>query len=273
MKKAFTLALVAASLALPAPSFAEPPQHIDLSAFPPAGKMIDDVVVPVPSEVFAVLDKLGGKPHWEDVLRPSKSLAKPPGEQAQTALLLGTVIAEGFIAVEATNTAEVKEIGKNVLNLAKALGVGKEVTKRTNSILDAADKSDWQAVRKELDGALSDVKAAMIKLDSEPLSQLVSLGGWLRGTEALTMVVSKNYSKDGAELLHQPVMLDYFEKRIAGMKPKFKMNPAVSKVQKGLIDIRPLMGLADGTDISEKTVKEIKAIAEDLVKTIGEKIN
>ncbi len=272
MKKVFTLALVAASLALPAISLAEPPQHIDVSTFPPASKMIDDVVVPVPSEVFAVLDKLG-KPHWEDVLRSSKSLVRLPGEQAQTALLLGTVIAEGFIAVEATNTGEVKEIGKNVLNLAKALGVGKEVTKRTNSILSYADKSDWQNVRKELDGALSDVKAAMIKLDSEPLSQLVSLGGWLRGTEALTTVVSKDYSKDRAELLHQPVLLDFFDKRIAGMKPKFKLNPVVSKVQKGLIEIRPLMGMSDGTEISEKTVKEMKAIAEDLVKSIGEKVN
>ena len=272
MKKVSTLALVAASVALTISSSAEPPQHIDVSTFPPASKMIDDVVVPVPSEIFAVLDKLG-KPHWEDVLRPSKSLAKPPGEQAQTALLLGTVIAEGFIAVEATNTGEVKEIGKNVLNLAKALGVGKEVTKRTNSILSFADKADWQGVRKELDGALSDVRAAMIKLDSEPLSQLVSLGGWLRGTEALTTVVSKSYTKVGAELLHQPVLLDYFEKRIASMKPKFKANTAVTKVQKGLIDIRPLMGQSDGTEISEKTVKEIKAIAEDLVKTIGEKVN
>ena len=273
MKKTLMPALVAASIALATPSEAETPQHIDVKSFPPAGKIIDEVVVPVPSEVFAVLDKLGGKPHWEEVLRPSKSLAKPPGEQAQTALLLGTVIAEGFIAVEAMNTAEVKEIGKNVLNLAKALGVGKEVTKRTNSIIGFANTNDWQGVRKELDGALSDVKAAMLKLDSEPLSQLVSLGGWLRGTEALTMVVAKDYTKDGAELLHQPVLLDYFEKRISSMKPKFKANAAVTKVQKGLIDIRPLMGLTDGTEISEKTVKEIKAIAEDLVKTIGEKGN
>ena len=137
MMKALLPTLTAASIALATPCHAEPPSHIDVSAFPPAGRLIDDVVVPVPSEVFRVLDKLG-KPHWEDVLRSSKSLAKPPGEQAQTALLLGTVIAEGFIAVEATNTAEVKEIGKNVLNLAKALGVGKEVTKRTNQILGFA---------------------------------------------------------------------------------------------------------------------------------------
>ena len=272
MKKVLLTALAATSIALAASSAEDAPKHIDVSTFPPASKIIDDVVVPVPSEVFAVLDKLG-TPNWAGVLRSSKSSAKAPGEQAQTALLLGTLIAEGFVAVEAMNTAEVKEIGKNVLNLAKALGVGKEVTKRTNQILSFADKGDWAGVRHELDGALFDVKKAMLTLDSEPLSQLVSLGGWLRGTEALTTVVSKNYSKDGAELLHQPVLLDYFEKRIAGMKPKFKANPVVTKVQKGLIDIRPLMGLSDDAEISEKTVKEIHAITEDLVKSIGEKVN
>ena len=175
---------------------------------------------------FRVLDKLG-TPNWPGVLRSTKALAKPPGEQAETALLLGTVIAEGFVAVEAMNTAEVTKIGKNVLNLSKALGVGKEVTKRTNSILSLAKSSDWPGVRKELDGALVDVKKAMDRLGSQSLSQLVSLGGWLRGTEALTTVVPTDYTKDGAELLHQPVLLDYFERRISTMKPKFKANPAV----------------------------------------------
>jgi len=270
MKKSLILILALAASVF-AETSSEPPARIDVSAFPPASKLIDDVVVPVPSEVFRVLDKLG-KPSWNAVLRSSKSPVKAPGEQAQTALLLGTVIAEGFIAVEATDTTEVKAIGRNVLKLATALGVGKEVTKRTSSIVALANSSDWPGVRKELDGALADVKEAMIKLNSEPLSQLVSLGGWLRGTEALTAVVNMSYTKDGAELLHQPVLLDYFDRRISNMKPKFKSDPVVMKVQKGLVDIRPLIGLG-GAEISDKTVREISAIAEELVRTINSKGN
>lgn len=34
-----------------------PPDHIDLSKFP--ATQLDDIVVPLPSEVFNVLDKLG----------------------------------------------------------------------------------------------------------------------------------------------------------------------------------------------------------------------
>lgn len=263
MKKALTLALVALSPVV----FAETPQKIQL---PAQSKLIDDVVVPVPSEIFSVLDKLG-KPNWTAVQRPSKTVVAPMGDQPQNALLLGSVIAEGFIAVEAEDAEQVKQIGKSVLNLAKVFNVQKSVVKRSNSIIDSADKKDWSSVRRELDGALEDVKNAMVELNSEPLSQLISLGGWIRGTEALTAVVTKNFSKDGAELLHQPLLLDHFEKRLAALKPKFKSDPVVTKVQKGLLEIRPLIGLTEGSDISEKSVKEINDITSGLIKSITTK--
>ena len=267
MKKALALALVALPLSIIA---AEPPAHIDVSKLPSQSKLIDDVVVPVPSEIFGVLDKLG-KPEWVAVQRPINGVVQPTGESPQIALMLGSVIAEGFIAVEAEDANQVKQIGKSVLALATPLGVGAEVKKRAQAITDAADKKDWNGVRKELDGTLDDVKKVMAKLNSEPLSQLVSLGGWIRGTEALTAVVGKRYTKDGAELLHQPVLLDYFERRLSNLKPKYKVNPIVTRVQKGILEIRPLIGLTDDAEISEKSVSEINRITSDLIKSINSK--
>ncbi len=267
MKKVIFLALTAFAPTI----FAEPPAKIDVSNFPQQSKMIDDVVVPVPSEIFAVLDKLGPKPNWAAVQHKMTSVAQPIGDQSQIALMLGAVIAEGFIAVEAEDANEVKQIGKSVLNLAKALGVEKKAQVRARAITDAAEAKDWNGVRKQLDKALEDVREAMMDLNSGALSQLVSLGGWLRGTEALTAVVNNQYSKDGAELLHQPILLDYFEKRLAAMKPRMKLNPIVIKVQKGVLEIRPLMGLPNSGDISAKSVKEVHAITSGLVKSINSK--
>ena len=266
MKLAIFLGLVA----LPFTICAQPPQTIDVRKLSAQSKLIDQVVVPVPSEIFAVLDKLG-KPNWTAVLRKTPSVAQAPAEQPRIALMLGSVIAEGFIAVEAEDVNEVKQIGKSVLNLTKALGVQKKAQMRAKAITDAAEAKDWAGVRKQLDKALDDVSDQMVELNSEELSQLVSLGGWLRGTEALTAVVVKQYSKDGAELLHQPLLLDYFEKRLANMKPKLKLNPLIIKVQKGVLEIRPLMGLPEGSAISEKSVKEIGAISAALVKAINSK--
>ena len=272
MKKVIFLALAALSQAAmaEAPERSVAPPHIDVSHLPAQSKMIEDVVVPIPSEIFAVLDKLG-RPNWSVVEHPMSGVAQPLGEQPQIALQLGGVIAEGFIAVEAEDANEVKQIGKSVLNLAKALGVEGQVKARALAITDAGDRKNWNEVRLELDKALDDVKRAMAKLNSEALSQLVSLGGWLRGTEALTAVVGKAYTKDGADLLHQPVLLDYFEKRLASLKPKYKANSVVIKVNKGVLDIRPLVGLGTDSEISEKSVKEINAIAADLMHAINSK--
>ena len=71
-----------------------------------------------------------------------------------------------------------------------------------------ADKNEWIAARKEWDGVFSDLQSGMIEIKSKELSQLVSLGGWLRGTEALCALVLENYSPERAELIRQPLLLD-----------------------------------------------------------------
>jgi len=241
-------------------AFAEaPPRQIDLSKFPAA--RLDDVVVPLPSEVFNVLDKLG-TPDWKGQFRSPNIVNR--GERPQIALLLGAVIAEGFVAVEATDRERVKSIGRDVLELARAIGVEKAVLARTNAILSKADASDWIAVREELDGALTDVKDAMIELKDDQLAHLVSLGGWLRGTEVLTAIVDKSYSPDEADLLNQPDLLRYFQERLAEMPPRLRNNQLVARIQKSLEEIAPLVH----QKITPASVKRINEITAEVVKAI-----
>ena len=61
MKKTVFLAL--AILSLPVLAQDSPPQKIDISKLPKQTRVVDDVIVPVPSEIFTVLDKLGN-PNW-----------------------------------------------------------------------------------------------------------------------------------------------------------------------------------------------------------------
>jgi hypothetical protein len=273
MKKVLCTALAALTtfaVAEPPPAQNAPPDQININNLPGGAQVVQDVVVPVPTEIFGVLDKIGAPP-WHDVLRTTKNVATP-GDREQIALLLGTVIAEGFIAVEDKNTEEVKSIGKVVIQLADALNVGKSVKKRASAIIEDADKKEWKDVRQELDKAQRDVQTAMREMNDENYAQLVSLGGWLRGLEALATVVKRDYKKDSVDLLHQPGLVDHFMRRLDAMPKKIKDKPLVKKMQKGLTDIKPLMG-TEGAAISEKTVEEIRVIAEDLNKAIHAKAN
>lgn len=244
-----------------------PPKQIDLGKLPAQTKMIDNVVVPVPSEVFSALDKFGS-PNWHSVLNPAK--VDPEGGRPQIALLLGNVIAEGFIAVEAQESGDVKKIGRSVLNLAKAINVQKSVIARTNSISEAADEKNWNRVRSEFDGALQDVKHAMTELNDAQLAQLVSLGGWLRGTDALTELVQKNYTKQSAELLHQPVMVDYFEQQIDQMNPRLAHSKIVQKIRVQLPILKNLIDDKNG-NITPEQVAQVHKIVSGLVKMINPK--
>ena len=258
-------ALIPLALCLGPARGQEPKQHIDVGRLPQQATLVEDVIVPVPSEVFGVLDKLGS-PNWHDVMRTEEPAV--PGVRPETALLLGNVIAEGFIAVEAQDAEQVKKIGHTVLELSAALGVRKAVVARSRAIIEAADNKDWPRVREELDGALTDVKQAMEELHDEELAQLVSLGGWLRGTEALAQVVTRNYSKDSAGLLHQPALLDYFDNRLSHMSPRLREDEVVARIEKRLPEIRPLIGEAD-TEISKESVDQIRDIVHDLVSAIA----
>ena len=101
----------------------------------------------------------------------------------------------------------------------------------------------------------------MDELQDQKLSQLVSLGGWLRGTQILTAVVDRHFSPEGAELLHQPDLLRYFGDRLTGM-PEYNV-PVVHSIKQALGQVRPLIDTG-GKPITPTAVKTINAITTRL---------
>ena len=259
----FQLTAVAmVTLTLSVPAAEAPMQRIDVKQF---SKRVDDVVVPLPNEVFGALNKLGGV-NWKEYVRNGKGAMFT--ERPRIALLLGTVIADGFIAVQAEDAPTVRDIGQRVLALAKAIGVGNSITPHAKAITEAADKRNWSSVRQELDRTQNSVQQAMIEVDDEKLSHLVSLGGWLRGTEVLTAVVNKRFSSDGAELLHQPDLLTYFQDRLKAM-PEFNLK-LLQEIQTALAEVRPLIDVGDDR-ISPASVKRINEITTRIDAAIANK--
>ena len=262
---AVCLAGPAASLRAQSPT--PPPQHIDLSHF--AKSAAQDVVIPVPSEVFNALDKLGGNPNWRGQLAAHESSVHPI-QRPQIAMVLGIVIADGFVAVEAKDSDRVNDIGRRVIELAKALGVSSSVIQHCNAITDSAKGDRWSEVRSELDKTQNSVNGAMQKLDDEDAARLISIAGWLRGTDALSSLVSQDYQPDRADLLHQPDMIATFEKQLEGMDPKKVLaNPQVAALREGLKKIKPLVDVRNNEPIAKKSVEEINQISAVLVKGIA----
>lgn len=234
---------------------AQPPQHIDVKQL---SRKVEDVVVPLPNEVFGALNKLGSI-NWKEYVRTNKGSNFT--ERPRIALLLGTVIADGFIAVQAEDAPAVRDIGQRVQALARGIGVERSITPHAKAITEAADKRNWEGVRQELDRTQNSVQQAMNEVHDEKLSQLVSLGGWLRGTQVLTSVVTKHFSVEGAELLHQPDLLVYFQTRLQAM-PEFNLA-IVREINEALGQVKPLIDVGTA-HISKESVKKINDITTRL---------
>src|SRR5438874_2426863 len=110
---------------------AKAPQHVNIHQL---STTVEDVVVPLPNEIFGALNKLAAV-NWKEHVRSDEE----PNftERPRIALLLGTVIADGFIAVQAEDAPAIKDIGQRVLALAKGIGVGTSITPHAKAIIDA----------------------------------------------------------------------------------------------------------------------------------------
>jgi len=230
---------------------------------PSQAKQVHGVAVPVPKEIFRSLDQFRDA-NWSAVKRPEIARWKSHGDQAQIATLLGVVIAEGFIAMEAKDSTEVKNLGHSVLSLAGGLGIRQRALRRGRSIMELADKNEWSEARKEWDAVLSDLENGMIEVKSAELAQLVSLGGWLRGTEALSALVLQNYSAERANIIHQPELIGYLEEQLHAMSSNIQARPIVVKLLDGMKTIRSLVGSEDGRPSAE-TVRKVHGVCAELV--------
>ena len=251
--------------AAPAPAADKGGGELDLTKFP--GQVIDEVIVPVPSEIFSVLDKLGD-PDWKAEVQTVKR--ENFSERTDVALLLGATVADGFIAVQAEDKESVRNVGREVLALATALGVRDDVLRHYQAIEDAANTAKWDQVRQELDATQTTVRARMKQLQDGALAECISVGGWLRGTEVITSVIGKNWAPERSELLYQPDLADYFNDALEEMLTKAAKAGKLKDIADGLTRLRELMDNGSET-ISERSVNEMHSISAGLVKKITTK--
>ena len=228
--------------------------------------LVDTLSVPTPGEFFAAIDK-GGKPSWSSQYRPPISISS--ADRAQMALNLGSLIADGYIAVEAEDGQQVKNIGRDVLELAKKLSVSDSIIARGKSISQFAETGEWNQLNEELEETENEVSKALEDNRDSDLITLVSIGGWIRGTQVATGLIVDNYSADAAHLLRQPALVEYLRSKLDKLPPRLSQNALVTKVNSQLKDIAKMVSFpADHTP----TIEEVKALnqaAANLVKDIS----
>jgi hypothetical protein len=229
---------------------------------------IDSLTIPTPGELFAALEK-PGKPDWAGQYRTPIPMTYR--NRTQIALNLGGLIADGFIAVEAQDSQQVKNIGTDIIKLAKALGVSENVLSRGNSINEFAESSEWDALHEELEATQNEVKTSMQSHRDQDLVILVSLGGWIRGTQAVSASVLKNYDEQSGRVLRQPAVVNFIHSKLNDISMDLRSEPLVKSVSEQLTAIEKLVAFQSGKGPSLDEVKKLNDAVSRLMDEIQRK--
>jgi len=195
------------------------------------GQQIEVLTVPSPAEFFAALDKIG-KPDWAAFYRdPIPTIYQA---RALSAVNLGTLVTDGYLAVEAQDGQQVKNTGKDIITLARALGVGEHVLARGKSISDFADRNDWSALKEELDATTNEVRLAMAAQRDEGLATMITAGAWLRALQVGSRAAEMSGEAKADELISQAYLIAYLREDLDTLPETARNAPAVDHVRKTL---------------------------------------
>jgi hypothetical protein len=183
------------------------------------------LTVPSPAEFFVAIDK-AGKPDWMSFYREPVPTTYPT--RLRSALNLGTLVTDGYIAVEAQDGQQVKNTGKDIIALARALGVGEDVLMRGKSIADFADKNDWFALREELEATTNEVRRAMVSQRDGSLALLITAGAWLRALEAGSRAAELSGEEKTAELLRQAELVAWLRAELQQLPEETRQQAVIA---------------------------------------------
>ncbi len=259
----FRRACLSALLSAAACAFAEPgaTQTLDEEQIR-SSEFIEGLSIPSPGEVFAAFDKIG-KPDWALFARkqgPTHHTVRP-----LIALNLGVRLADGFLAVETQDRQQVKNIAMEIKQLAKILGLEQEFMGRSNSITAFADNRQWDALNEELEAVQSEISSVMGGRRDGDLATLMLLGSWLRSIEIASALVSSTYTVEGAKILRQPVISDFFANRLAAMPYKFRIVLPIAEIQVRLPQLEAALSFPPGKPPTNDAAASLHKLASGMV--------
>ncbi len=228
----------------------------------------DALSIPTPGELMAALNKLG-KPDWSGEIRPP--FKTNFSSRAQMALNLGGLIADGYIAVEAEDAQQVKNVGADIMALAKPLSVQQDIINRGKSLTDFAEQGQWETLKEELEATQNEVKAAMAENKDADLETLVTVGGWMRGLEVISDYLAKHYTVAGAKLLRQPAIVSQLMDRANALPEKVRDDSSVHSTRVKLMEVQQAVSFPRDKPPTQEAIKNLNTLTSDLMKELSKK--
>ena len=118
-----------------------------------------------------------------------------------------------------------------------------------------------------MEATQNEVKLSMQSHADQDLVILVTLGGWIRGTQVVTSAMIQKYDERSAKVLRQPALVHFMQSKINEVSPELRGEPLVKDVSEQLGEIEKLVSFPPG---KAPTVEEVRKVNEAVGKAMTE---
>ena len=229
------------------------------------------VGMPTPYDKFLALDQVltKTKVKWDDTFRKVAVDVDPDSftdKDVAVPMILGVRIADGVMAIKATNAELLNKCASDIEKLAKKMGVADADLGRARSVRAAANKGEWLKVFMELGFLQQDIMKKIDSPEHATHGTLLIVSGWMQGARYTTTVIDENYSPETSNLLREPLLAKALKEKVEGLPDNIKNSALVTKLRDVLPKVETILTIPlDGT-ISKENVGELNRLATDVVK-------
>jgi len=138
------------------------------------------------------LDAIGSriKARWRQQYRNAPPV--PPNERERCAFVLGSLLADSFLTLQATDAQQFRNTNQDVLAYCRTLGLGEKLTPRLMSQGKLAEMEDWTGLRQEVVDGHQELCRLLKEQRDEDLSSLVDIGVWVRLLHVVAGILSES---------------------------------------------------------------------------------
>ena len=126
-------------------------------------------------------------------------------------------------------------------------------------------------LQEELEATQNEVKASMQSHADQDLVILVTLGGWIRGTQVVTSAIMQNYDERSAKVLHQPALVRFMQSKVNEMSPELRDEPLVKDVSNELTKIEKLVSFPASKAPDVEEVRKVNEAVSRMMQEIENK--
>ncbi|RFC43083.1 MAG: hypothetical protein DVB28_001661 [Verrucomicrobia bacterium] len=183
------------------------------------------------------------------------------------------MFSDGYLAAQAEDAQHCRNVGKDLLAMAKTLGVQAELLDRSRSLSDSAQKKDWPLLRRELESTESDLANALRNHDDAGLVHLITFGAWVRASEIVASALKDSYSENTALLLRQPVLNTLLQTGFEPLNEKLRSDALLTLIQPRLASVAHLLGGPADNPLSREEIDALAATLASILHDITTRQN